>query len=198
MVKGHTSYKGYTAQQHIDFFQTMKDFLNEVKPARVLEIGTAGGGFTLAIRDILNEMGLNNSPIKTFDVNETSYYDKLRNENIEINVENIFDHSYYKLIKPERIVPFIQSEGVTIVFCDGGHKKGEFNNIAPYLKKGDFILAHDYIDTKENFEKNYKDKIWNWCEIQEKDIELVCKNENLVSYNKEKFDKIVWVCKLKQ
>ena len=33
---------------------------------------------------------------------------------VEINVENIFDYSYLNLIKPEKITPFIQSEGVTI------------------------------------------------------------------------------------
>jgi hypothetical protein len=26
-------------------------------------------------------------------------------------------------------------------------------------------MAHDYVDTKENFLENYKDKIWNWREI---------------------------------
>jgi cephalosporin hydroxylase len=198
MVKGHTEYKGYTAQQHDNFYTIMKDFIENVKPSRILEIGTAGGGFILAIRDILDEMGLNNVPIKTFDVVESSFYDELRKRNIEINIENLFDYSYLNLIKPEKIVPYIQEEGTTIVFCDGGHKIGEFNSIAPFIKKGDFILAHDYIDTWENFQENYKDKIWNWCEIEEKYISEVSLRENLVSYKKENFDKIVWVCKIKQ
>jgi cephalosporin hydroxylase len=198
MVKGHTEYKGYTAQQHDNFYTIMKDFIENVKPSRILEIGTAGGGFILAIRDILDEMGLNNVPIKTFDVVESSFYDELRKRNIEINIENLFDYSYLNLIKPEKIVPYIQEEGTTIVFCDGGHKIGEFNSIAPFIKKGDFILAHDYIDTWENFQENYKDKIWNWCEIEEKYISEVSLKENLVSYKKETFDKIVWVCKIKQ
>jgi cephalosporin hydroxylase len=73
MVKGHTEYKGYTAQQHDNFYTIMKDFIENVKPSRILEIGTAGGGFILAIRDILDEMGLNNVPIKTFDVVESSF-----------------------------------------------------------------------------------------------------------------------------
>jgi len=198
MVKGHTEYKGYTAQQHDNFYTIMKDFIENVKPSRILEIGTAGGGFILAIRDILDEMGLNNVPIKTFDVVESSFYDELRKRNIEINIENLFDYSYLNLIKPKKIVPYIQEEGTTIVFCDGGHKIGEFNSIAPFIKKGDFILAHDYIDTWENFQENYKDKIWNWCEIEEKYISEVSLRENLVSYKKENFDKIVWVCKIKQ
>lgn len=198
MVKGHLNYKGYTAQQHPDFYQVMKEFLIETKPSRILEIGTAGGGFILAIRDILDEIGLENVNIKTFDVYERNWYDDLRMKNIEINVENIFDYSYLNLIKPEKITPFIQSEGVTIVFCDGGHKKGEFNNIAPIIKKGDFILAHDYIKTKKIFEDEFKDKIWNWCEIEEKDIETISKIQNLESFNEKKFSKIVWICKTKK
>ena len=198
MVRGHTNYKGYTAQQHDDFYPVIKKFLEEVKPSRVLEIGTAGGGFILAVREILNEIGLSHVPVKTFDVVESHYYDELRKSNIEINIENIFDHPYLNLIKPERIVPYIQEEGTTIVFCDGGHKVGEFNSIAPHIKKGDYILAHDYIDTWENYQENFKDKIWNWCEVEEKYIQDISVKENLEFYNKEDFGKIVWVCKIKK
>jgi hypothetical protein len=197
MVRGHTGYKGYTAQQVDDFYPTIKKFLEEVRPARILEIGTAGGGFILAVRDILNEIGLSNVPVRTFDVIESPYYEKLRTHNIEINIENIFDHAYVNLIKPERIVPYIQEEGTTIVFCDGGYKIGEFNSIAPHIKTGDFILAHDYIDTWENYQTNFKEKIWDWCEVEEKYIVEVSLKEGLEFYNKEEFDKIVWVCKKK-
>lgn len=197
MVRGHTAYKGYTAQQVDDFYPTIKKFLEEVRPARILEIGTAGGGFILAVKDILNEMGLSNVPVKTFDVIESPYYKGLRSHNVEVNIENIFDHAYLNLVKPEMIVPYIQEEGITIVFCDGGHKVGEFNSIAPHIKTGDFILAHDYIDTWDNFQTNYRDKIWNWCEVEEKYIEKVSIEQGLEFYNKEEFDKIVWVCKKK-
>lgn len=198
MVRGHSEYKGFTAQQVDYFYPTLRKFLEEVRPARVLEIGTAGGGFILAVREILNEIGLHDSPVKTFDVIESPYYEKLRSFNIEINIENIFDHAYINLVKPEKIVPYIQQEGTTVVFCDGGHKIGEFNSIAPHIKKGDYILAHDYIDTWENYQKNYKEKIWDWCEVEEKYISEVSAKENLEFYNKDEFDKIVWVCKIKK
>lgn len=196
-VTGHTSYKGLTAQQHNDAFDVFKTFLTEIKPKRVLEIGTAGGGLTLFIRHTLNEIGLQDTPIKSFDVIECQWYNDIRKENVEINIENIFDHSYLNLEKPEKIVPFIQEEGTTLVLCDGGHKIGEFNMIAPFIKDGDFIMAHDYVDTWENYKENYVDKIWNWCEIEEKYIDQVSKYNNLVHYNKDIFDKVVWVCKKK-
>lgn len=198
MVRGHTEYKGYTAQQVDNFYPTIRKFLEEVRPSRVLEIGTAGGGFILAVREILNEIGLQDTPVRTFDVIESPYYEKLRTFNIEINIENIFDHAYLNLVKPERIVPYIQQEGTTVVFCDGGHKVGEFNSIAPHIKKGDYILAHDYIDTWENYQTNFKEKIWDWCEVEEKYIEKISLSENLEFYNKDEFDKVVWVCKIKK
>ena len=69
--------------------------------------------------------------------------------------------------------------------------------IAPLIKVGDFIMAHDYIDVWQNYKENYVDKIWNWCEIEDIYIEKVSKEQNLVHYNKEIFDKVVWVCKQK-
>jgi hypothetical protein len=58
-------------------------------------------------------------------------------------------------------------------------------------------MAHDYIDTRENFNQNYYKKIWNWHEISEGDITNSCEKNNLKSYNKETFDSVIWVCKIK-
>lgn len=195
IITGCTSYKGLSAQQHENVFSVFKEFLMDIRPKRILEIGTAGGGFTLFLRDALDEIGLQDSPIKSFDVHKMPWYDSMQEKNIEIIIENIFDHGYFNLEKPDKIIPFIKNDGTTLVLCDGGHKIGEFNAIAPLIKIGDYIMAHDYIDTWENYKENYVDKIWNWCEIEEKYIEKVSKEYNLTSYNKEKFDSVVWVCK---
>ena len=82
--------------------------------------------------------------------------------------------------------------------CDGGSKINEFNLLSKYLKSGDIIMAHDYVDTKENFLKNYKNKIWNLREIGDEHIKNTCEKYNLKSYMKETFDKVVWVCKIKE
>jgi hypothetical protein len=196
-VIGHTSYKGYVAQQHNNVFGVFEEFLKEIKPNQILEIGTAGGGFTLFLRDTLNNIGLEKTKIKSFDVLPCNWYDAIRENNIEIILDNIFDYSYQNLEKPHMVVPFIQQEGTTLVLCDGGFKIGEFRMLSPFLKVNDFIMAHDYIDTVENFNENYKDKIWNWCEIKDSDISESCEKNNLIPYNKENFDKVVWVCRQK-
>ena len=46
-VTGYTTYKGLIAQQHISAFGIFLDFLTEIKPKRILEIGTGGGGFAI-------------------------------------------------------------------------------------------------------------------------------------------------------
>jgi cephalosporin hydroxylase len=196
-VTGHTSYKGLTAQQHNDVFDVFKNFLSEIKPKRILEIGTAGGGFTLFLRDTLNELGLEDTPIKSFDVHECPWYDDIRKQNVEINIENIFDHSYFNLEKPEKIVPYIQEEGTTLVLCDGGHKIGEVNMISNHLKVGDYIMAHDYTCNIEYFNENIKNEIWNWCEITDTHIEQSCIKNNLEKYNEEEFQSVVWTCRKK-
>jgi cephalosporin hydroxylase len=196
-IIGYTIYKGYTAQQHKDVFDIFEIFLEKIKPKQILEIGTAGGGFTLFLRDVLNKIGLVDTKIKSFDVVSHPWYDKIRENDIEINIENIFDDSYQNLVKPERVVPFIEQEGTTLVLCDGGFKIGEFKMLSPFLKVGDFIMAHDYIDTIENFNENFRGKIWDWCEIKDTDILESCNKNNLTPYDKENFDKVVWVCRQK-
>lgn len=198
MITGHTQYKGFIAQQHVGFYPILKSFLENVKPSRILEIGTGGGGFILAVREILNNIGLEEVPIKTFEVVDNPHYNQLRERGIEVIIENLFDHSYLNLVKPEKIVPYIKQEGVTVVFCDGGHKVGEFNSIAPHIKKGDYLLAHDYVETWKDFQEKVKGKIWDWCEVEEKYIAEVSKKEGLEFYNKEEFGEIVWVCKVKK
>ena len=204
-MKGHTTYISkidskfkLTTQQNPYMFDAFKKLLLETKPSRILEIGTAGGGTTLFIREYLDEIGLNNTQIKSFEVKEHKWFEPMRKRGIDIIIENIFSKSYREIEKPEFVNDFIQSEGTTIVLCDGGSKINEFKTLAEYLKVGDIIMAHDYVDTKENFLNNYKHKIWNWREIGDEHIEETCIKYNLKSFMKDIFDKAVWVCKIKE
>jgi len=196
-IVGATSYKGYTLQQVDTIFDVFKKFLSKIRPSQILEIGTAGGGFTLFLKDCLEELGLNNTKIKSFDVIECSWYNELREKGLEINVINIFDHSYFNLEKKELVEDFIKQDGVTLVLCDGGYKLGEFKIFSELIKSGDFIMAHDYCENESEFEKKIYGKIWNWCEIKEQEIDEISKKYNLVHYDKEIFDNVVWVCKQK-
>lgn len=194
MNDGLSSYMGMASQQNHNVYEVFYNFLNEVKPKRILEIGTALGGFTQFIKKVSDESQLG-IDILSYDIYEMNWYKDMIQSGIDVKVENVFD-SNYQSVKQE-VIDFIQQDGVTIVLCDGGNKVGEFNILSNYIKQGDFIMAHDYIDTRENFNENYYEKIWNWHEISEGDISNACDRNNLKSFNKEIFDSVVWVCKVK-
>jgi hypothetical protein len=189
-----SSFDGHVAQQYHGVYEVFYNFLKDVKPVRILEIGTALGGFTAFLKICCNELGLNTN-IRSYDINSNPWYQDIINMGVDIRVENIFSDGFEGM--DEEVINYIQGDGRTIVLCDGGWKIGEFNLISKYLKNDDFILAHDYAENKEKFELNIKNKIWNWHEISESDIEDACIINNLNDYNREVFESVVWVCKIK-
>ena len=189
-----SAFRGHTAQQSHNAYQVFYDLISEVKPKRILEIGTALGGFTEFLKILSDELNLNIN-ILSYDITERPWYNQMVEKGIDVRVENIFNEDWTNV--KQDVIYFIQQEGVTIVLCDGGWKIGEFKIFSKLIKDGDYILAHDYSYDKVTYENEIKNKIWNWCEITESDIESSVKENNLKSYQPDKFSKAVWVCKVK-
>lgn len=189
-------YLNYAAQQNHYAYEVFYNFLETTKPSRILEIGTALGGFTTFLRSSCNDLNLQ-TEIKSYDIYDRGYdYDVLREKNIDVIIENIFDNSYTTV--KQDVIDYIQQDGITIVLCDGGYKIGEFNLLSKFIKPGDFILAHDYASTVEYFNEHINLKFWNWHEIQDSDIQEAVNINNLESYMTEQFTPAVWVCKTKK
>lgn len=201
-ITGWHSYKGTTILQHEDITIHLKTLFQKIKPSQVLEIGTSYGGLTLLIRDLLDETGLIESDFRSYDVMETNRFhleEAIKNgSKIDFKIKNVFNHMYDELLEVEEIQSFIQRSGPTIILCDGGSKKNEFKILSPLLKSGDIIMAHDYSPNDKYFEEHIKDKIWNWHEIQDSDIQESIEKYNLESFMQEEFQKVVWVCKIKK
>ncbi len=201
-ITGWFSYKGTTAMQHEDVASCFEKLIKETKPSQILEIGTALGGLSLLLLDLLMEHGTPTSTLRTYDVHVRNLHwlDKAIEEGArgEIFVENVFNHNYTELEKVEKIRGYIQQPGCTIVLCDGGNKIKEFNILSQHLKPGDIIMAHDYAPNINYFREFNKDKIWNWCEIQDSDIEECSKVYNLEPFMQDDFTQVVWVCKIKK
>ena len=189
-----SAFRGHTAQQSHNVYQIFYDFISEVKPKRILEIGTALGGFTEFLKILSDELNLNIN-ILSYDISERPWYNQMVEKGIDVRVENIFNEDWTNV--KQEVIDFVQQDGVTIVLCDGGWKIGEFKIFSKLIKDGDYILAHDYSYDKVTYENEIKNKIWNWCEITESDIESSVKENNLKSYQPDKFSKAVWVCKVK-
>ena len=148
LVTGFTSYRGIMLQQHEDYQSIFSKLLENTKPARILEIGTGAGGLTLFLQDKLNEIGLKETYILSYDVNTTNFDSNIYDlTNLELSKENLFGGgNEFILNRKDLIESYIKNIGMTIVLCDGGNKIKEFTQISPLLKEGDIIMAHDYCD----------------------------------------------------
>jgi hypothetical protein len=201
MVDGGYAYGYLFMSQNKEAEYVFKELLNEIRPSRILEIGTFHGGLTLMLRDILDSYNLHNSTIKTYDINNQEFLRPLvTNRKVEVITDNLFngDYSDFKNeSKKNEILNFIQQEGCSLVLCDGGCKKCEFNLITPLLKKQDVIMAHDYAPNKEYFDTHIKNIIWDWLEIEDKDIQDAIINNGLQPYYQETTQKAAWCCKIK-
>lgn len=190
-----STYNGWGAQQNPNVFETFYNFLNDIKPRRILEIGTSLGGFTSFLNYSVKRLNID-CHILSYDIYYKDWYEQMKSDGIDVRVENIFNLHYTEL--KEEVEKFIKQDGVTLVLCDGGSKIHEFNLLSNYIKEGDFIMAHDYSQDRETFERDVYLKIWNWFEISDEDIREACERNNLETYDKEKFDNVVWVCKVKK
>ena len=187
---GLSSIDNHAAQQHHAVYRKFYSLLQETKPQRILEIGTALGGFTAFLDLATKELGLN-AKIRSYDISDKSWYDDLRNKGVDVFVMDIF-HNYTAV--DQDVIDFIQQPGLTMVLCDGGNKIHEFNLLSNYIKPNDIIMAHDYAESTEYFHEHIKDKIWNWHEIKYQDIEDTCKKCNLIPFKQEEFASVVWCC----
>ena len=190
-----SSFMNHTAQQSHFVYQIFYDFLSDIKPKRILEIGTALGGFTMFLKIVCNELNIDCN-ILSYDISARPWYDGMKDFGIDVRVENIFNETFTDV--KQEVIDFVQSDGTTLVLCDGGWKIGEFKIFSKHIKTKDFIMAHDYSFSKEVYDNQIKDKIWNWCEITEEDIREASEINNLQPYNQENFSNCVWVCKQKQ
>lgn len=201
-ITGRYQYRGTDICQHEDTLPILKKLFESIKPSQVLEIGTLQGGLTLLVRDLLDEVGLEETYFRTYDVLETERHNLIEaiknGSKIDFRLKNIFNDSYNQLIEVEEIKELLSRPGPSIIMCDGGSKKDEFRILSPFLKSGDIIMAHDYASTSEYFEKNINNKVWNWHQIQDSDIQESIERYGLESFMEEEFKKVVWVCKIKK
>jgi len=197
-ISGHFVYKGLAISQHSNIEQVFCSLLLDLKPKRIIEIGTFHGGLALMIKDILDQ-NLISYNFRTYDtVDQVFLKDIVGNcPNLDIYNKNIFNDSYNDFLDistKNELKSYIEESGVTLVICDGGSKKNEFKLFAELIKEGDVIMAHDYAPDATYFQEHMYNKIWNWHEIQDSDINESIQNHNLQPYMREEFLNAAWAC----
>jgi tRNA A58 N-methylase Trm61 len=192
---GFTVYKGVMLQQNDNFANYFIDFLNKEKFVNIVETGTGSGNLTRFIREHCDA-----KTITTFDIYKPFLKEELETLGVKVVVKDIFGekgtNKYMTEIDSE-VKEAINNNEKTLVLCDGGNKPFEFKQCSKLIKPGDFIMAHDYVKSKDLFTEEFKNEIWGWCEITEADIQQACLENNLKDYTEVDFSKIVWACKYK-
>ena len=175
-----------TVMQHKDVSSALNLLKTENNPERIIEIGTAYGGFTYLLTQTFPD-----AKVYSFDV-------ETRDGVIALAFD--LDFYYFKedITSTDALSRLVPKEGQTIVFCDGGNKLKEFNKVAPMLKKGDIILVHDYSITMDYFEKEINGKIWDWCEITGEQLVDTIETYGLTPYMQDEFQSVVWGCFIKE
>jgi cephalosporin hydroxylase len=193
-------YKGLECQQQENFLTVFEKFFKEVNPATIVEIGTGSGGTSLALVDLLHNLGRSPTFI-SYETHPRNSLDLLRDAGIVLKSTNIFTDDYQQL-RPEHLEEIksdIQRPGTTVLMCDGGNKINEVNLLADFLKPGDFIMAHDYGINREYFDTDIRShNLWHWCEIIFADVKAALDKNLCAPYMQDEFQKVVWLCQRKQ
>jgi hypothetical protein len=154
----------------------------------IIEIGTYNGGLTSWLFDNLKEGG----KLISYDIDGT--INQANRKDIDFRVESCFDEQPFK-----DIIELIQSEGRTLVVCDGGDKPKEFNTFSEYLKSGDVIIAHDFAESEEEWKE--KTDYWQWpyeADTTPQSIEEGIIKNNLEAYKYEEMKFLLWASYIKK
>jgi len=200
MVDGGYAYKCLFMAQSRSVEEFFRILFDEIQPTTVVEIGTFHGGLTLLMRDILDELLLSSTSIITYDINNQEFLKPLViNRNVSIRTHNLFsdDYTSFRNQDTEQEIKNILSIDRCLVLCDGGCKKCEFNLISPLLKQNDIIMAHDYAPNESIFNRDIKDRVWDWMEIEDNDINDSCTKFNLIPFKQELAQQSAWLCRIK-
>jgi hypothetical protein len=157
--------------------------MEQLPPARIIEIGSYNGAFATALGLHARAIG---ARMVTYDRNPQA-------ENITplgraLGVEFRVGDTWG--LQAE-IAHLIRSPGVSFVLCDGGDKPRELATFARHLKPGDVIGAHDYDGADPAVPQ--LERPWPWCETRLSDGERVAAAERLSPWLQEHFDFAGWL-----
>ncbi len=149
-------------------------------PARIIEIGTYAGGFTIALA---LHARLISARVVTYD-RMVAPREDLATLGSFLGVEFRMGDVW---AAEREIAALVASPGVTYVLCDGGDKPRELATFARYLKPGDVIAAHDYHVEGSN------NQWWGWGEIRLEDGAGPATAHDLEPFLQEHFDTAAWL-----
>ena len=148
--------------------------LIDIRPHRIIEIGTGAGGLTFFLGTYARIHGVR---FVTIDIRAMPVEMAGPAWAVGVNqtVGDVWDAE-------SPISELIRQEGPSLVLCDGGDKPREFRTFTKWLKPGDVICAHDYPTMN-----------WDCVEIEPADVNLL----GLEKYHADDMQAGAWACRRK-
>lgn len=159
--------------------------LEVLRPKTVIELGTYDGAFSVPLAIACKNFGAH---FVTIDRNPYNEKWKWWFDILKIDFRLRPDMLSADCV--QEIKGLISSEGISFVLCDGGNKPREFNVFSEFIKNGDVIGAHDYMEPGSPW--------WRSCEIVASDVVDSCSKWNLEPWNHELFMTAAWLVKRKR
>ena len=164
LIKNQRNFAGFPMQQNGDAIRQFTKLFTTEKFESIIEIGTGKGGFAVFLAYTARLIG---ALFVTYDNRFSDASSLIRRLGGMHVIADIFN--YYKEVAKV-------FQGKTLLLCDGGDKIKEFHTFAPYLKKGDMIMAHDYCHNEDR--KYYGESVP--FEIDWHDIKECCERQGIV------------------
>ena len=190
----HSPFLGLRIQQHRETVPTFDRFIRKLESEhktfdRIIELGTGNAGFIsfVALRTM-------NAQTRVFTFDNVDVDQETKQSLKNLNISFVQGDVIHDTRTVQRVKDLISADGRVLLLCDDGSKAQEFTMYAPYLKRGDFIMAHDYIATKDEFEQSYRGRIWDYCELTWDDVEATARRSGLSQYMQQEFSQVVWLC----
>lgn len=154
-------------------------------PARVIELGTYNGGFTIA----LGMHAYNLEPRARITSYERSKAPDQRFAALGEFLGIRFRDQVDIWTCEGEIADLIRGDGLTYVLCDGGDKPRELATFTQYLKPGDVIAAHDYATDDPRVDPHP----WPWGEVSIEQGKAVAQANRLEPWLQDHFDLAGWL-----
>jgi 23S rRNA U2552 (ribose-2'-O)-methylase RlmE/FtsJ len=185
------TYNGILCRQVQGTFLTLSNFFHHNAFDFIVEIGTGQGGFSCFLNDKAKLLKAHFVTIDRFHYNrpDNFYY-----QNMNMMVGDVFNPVTF-----QAITKMIPDKKRTLILCDGGDRIKEFCEFAEYLKENDVIMVHDFCDNFDRFDADFRNKVWDSCEVTHKAIDHVAKGLYIAPYHPfyEQLEKVAWGCYVK-
>jgi hypothetical protein len=149
-------------------------------PTTVIEVGTFAGGFTHVLSDHDITRG---AELHTFDVTDWGG-----------NRGKATFHSCDVPNDKALVAVLVARPGRCVLFCDGGDKEREVRELCPLLKRGDLILAHDYV-------REVGDHLrygWPGYETVRANVQAALDENGFIPHVEETMASAMWGCWMKR